>query len=138
MSLQFLLDTNIISEPMRHVPNARVMNNLRLRKQEVAIATQVWHELLFGCFRLPPSTRRAALEDYLEHTVALLPMLTYDEAAAEWHAHERVRLTKVGLAPPFVDGQIAAVAATNGLTLVTANTVHFASFEGLTVVDWQS
>jgi tRNA(fMet)-specific endonuclease VapC len=136
VSLRFILDTNIISEPMRHVPNARVMAHLRSRQKELVIATLVWHELLYGCFRLPPSARRTAIEDYLEQTVALLPMFGYDEVAAEWHAHERARLVGLGKSTPFVDGQIAAIAATNGLTLVTANTADFAVFEGLTLVDW--
>jgi len=36
--------------------------------------------------------------------------------------------------PPFVDGQIAAIAATNDLTLVTADT-DFAPFD-VNVVNW--
>ncbi len=136
MSLRFLLDTNVLSEPVRHTPNVRILGNLRSHQQELATATQVWHELLFGCFRLPPSARRTALEDYLSNTVAQLPMLIYDEVAAEWHAHERARLADLGNTPSFVDGQIAAIAATNGLTLVTANTADFTLFDGLTVVNW--
>jgi len=63
-------------------------------------------------------------------------MLDYDRAAAEWHAFERARLAANGLTPPFSDGQIAAVAAVNNLTLVTFNTVHFNRFEGLRVESW--
>lgn len=66
-----------------------------------------------------------------------MPILSYDRTAAEWHARERARLTALGLTPPFVDGQIAAIAATNGHTLVTANVADFRGFSGLTVVDWR-
>ncbi len=65
-----------------------------------------------------------------------MAVLPYDQMAAEWHAAERARLGAVGLTPPFVDGQIAAVAHVNDLTLVTANTRDFAHFEGLRIEDW--
>jgi tRNA(fMet)-specific endonuclease VapC len=55
-------------------------------------------------------------------------VLPYDEHAASWHARERARLTKRGKPPSFVDGQIAAVAAVNGLTLVTRNVRDFVAF----------
>jgi predicted nucleic acid-binding protein len=42
-------------------------------------------------------------------------------AAAEWHAAERARLAALGKTPPFVDGQITAIAYANSLTLVTLN-----------------
>ena len=64
------------------------------------------------------------------------PILDYDEAAAAWHARERARLGDLGSPAPFVDGQIAAIAFTRDLILVTANTKHFASFKGLALADW--
>ncbi len=51
-----------------------------------------------------------------------IPLLPYDETAATWHAEERTRLVTAGKTPAFVDGQIAAIAYTNNLTLVTNNT----------------
>lgn len=36
MSLKFLLDTNILSEPARPIPNANVLHNLDTHKSEVA------------------------------------------------------------------------------------------------------
>jgi len=46
-------------------------------------------------------------------------------------------LAAAGLTPPHVDGQIAAITATRGLTLVTADLADFQHFAGLTVVDWR-
>ncbi len=51
-------------------------------------------------------------------------------------AKERARLSNLGLTPSFVDGQIAAVAATNELILVTANTIDFADFQDLQIENW--
>jgi tRNA(fMet)-specific endonuclease VapC len=136
VSLRFLLDTNVLSEPLKPTPDVGVMQHLREHRQELATATLIWHELLFGCYRLTSSTRRTAIEQYLSQVVALLPMFPYDEAAAEWHARERARLVSLGKTPAFVDNQIAAIAQVNHLTLVTANIADFVQFDSLNVVNW--
>jgi tRNA(fMet)-specific endonuclease VapC len=61
-----------------------------------------------------------------------LPILAYDRVAAEFHASERVRLRS----SKYADGQIAAIAVTRGLTLVTANTSDFKAFRDLRLEDW--
>jgi tRNA(fMet)-specific endonuclease VapC len=136
--MRFLLDTNVLSEPVRPSPHSGVLSRLREHRGEIATAAPVWNELLFGCGRLPPSRKREAIESYLFQTVrASIPILPYDQAAAEWHAAERARLAVLGKAPPFVDGQIAAIAKVNSLVLVTSNRSHFESFGGLQIQDWK-
>jgi tRNA(fMet)-specific endonuclease VapC len=138
VSLRYLLDTNVVSEPIREKPRTSVLRRLRLHSGEIAIASVVWQELLYGMKRLPRSQRRTRLETYLDEVVqASMPILDYDRAAAEWHASERARLAAKGQPPPFSDGQIAAVAAVNDLTLVTFNDADFKRFEGLRVVTWR-
>lgn len=133
----FLLDTNAISEPLRPVPNENLLSRIREHEDRLAIPSIVWHELLYGMARLPGSKRRSAIEQYLFEVVrATIPILPYDARAAQWHAAERARLAELGRPPSFADGQIAAIAAVERLTLVTANTRDFASFEGVEVVDW--
>ncbi len=135
MSVRFLIDTNILSLAFRSVPDPRVEARLRDHEGEFAIASVVWHELLFGCHRLPPSRRRSHLESLLFDVVQpYVPVLPYDELAADWHARKRARLAS--RPPPFADGQIASVAATRDLTLVTANVADFERFEGLRIDDW--
>ena len=139
MSLAYLLDTNVLSEPARPTPNPGVQQRLVAAEGRIATASLVWHELLFGCYRLVPSRRRAALETYLHDVIAPhVPVLGYDDAAAAWHASERARLTGSGKTPSFVDGQIAAIARVNALVLVTANVKHYQEFEGLTIEDWRT
>jgi tRNA(fMet)-specific endonuclease VapC len=135
----YLLDTNVLSEPLRVTPDEAVMDALRTHEGESATAAPVWHELWFGCERLRPSRRRTLIETYLREVVAAsLPILPYDREAAAWHSAERARLSKGGRPPPFVDGQIAAIAATNDLVLVTANAVDFGRFRDLRVEDWRA
>ncbi len=137
MSARYLLDTDTLSEPLRPKPDRRFMLKLKQHASVVAIATVTWHEANFGVQRLPAGKRRQEIEAYLRDVIAAcIPMLPYDRAAAEWHAHERARLEAEGRAAPFVDGQIASIAATRGLVLVTRNVKDYASFEGLTVEDW--
>ena len=137
MSLRFLLDTHIVSEPLRPRPNVRLLARLQQHPAEIAIAAPVWHELWFGCHRLPVSAKRTAIEAYLNDVVAVtMPVLSYDERAAEWHAAERARLAAAGKTPAFVDGQIAAVAVTNDLALVTLNPTDYLEFAQLSLTDW--
>ena len=62
VSLRFLLDTNILSEPLRSRPNPHVVEMLRRHENQIATATIVWHELLFGCNRLPDSKKRQTVD----------------------------------------------------------------------------
>ena len=137
MTLHFLLDTNILAELLRPAPNAGVLDNFRAHYAESAIAAVVWHEMLFGCYRLPASRKRAAIEAFLFDVVApAMPILPYDANAARWHAAKRARLTALGKTPAFADGQIAAIAAVNDLTLVTFNTQDFENFGEIQVTTW--
>ena len=135
--MRYLLDTNVVSEPLRPEPSAGVIRRLRDHEGDIAIPAPVWHELRFGCARLARSRRREAIERYIEDVVLeSFPVLDYDRRAADWHALERARLSAAGKTPPFADGQIAAIAHVNGLTLVTANTNDFRGFKGLRVRSW--
>lgn len=137
MSLRYLLDTDIISAPVAPRPNAQVVRNLERHGDASAISAPVWHELNFGVQRLPAGKRQTALAAYVGDVVgAGFPILPYDARAAAWHARERARLERAGSAPPFVDGQIAAIASTNGLILVTANQRHYESFDDLRIENW--
>jgi tRNA(fMet)-specific endonuclease VapC len=135
--VRYLADTNIVSELSRPQPNSNVVRQFQANFSGLAIASVTWHELLFGCYRLPVSRKRKETEQYLLETISpSIPILQYDEKAARWHASERARLSEIGLTSAFVDGQIAAIASTNGLTLVTRNTKDFLNFKDLKIENW--
>jgi tRNA(fMet)-specific endonuclease VapC len=137
VTLGYLLDTGIVSSPISKKPDPAILERLTERGPECAIAAPVWHELTYGCRRLPKGKRRAALEAYLRDVVqGSFPILAYDEAAATWHGEERARLEALGRPTPFVDGQIAAIAHVYGLVLATTNEKDFARFKGLKVENW--
>lgn len=97
----------------------------------------MWNELLFGVGRLPSGQRKVLLTEYMVSLKQWLTIYPYDQDAAEWHHLERVRLEALGRVTSFADGQVAAVAATRDLVLVTANTKDFKRFQGITVESWQ-
>ena len=139
MSLTYLLDTNVLAEPLRPQPNAGVLAGLQSHAHDIGTASVVWHEMWYGCRRLPQSARRRAIEDFLLQVVAVsIPILPYDHRAADWHAAQRARLVASGRTPPFADGMIAAVAYVNDLTLVTRNVRDFQFFEGVRLETWFS
>jgi len=134
---QYLIDTNILSEPLRLEPNHNVIARMKLNFAEIAIASITWHEILFGCYRLPPSKKRSRIEEYLRTLVLpSFPILDYNALSADWHASERKRLTEIGKSPAFADGQIASIASTNNLILVTNNISDFVNFDNLQLENW--
>ena len=87
-------------------------------QHEIVTAAPIWHELFYGCQRLPVSPKREILETFLQ--TVLKPnrtIIPYDARTAEWHAKEQARLTSMGKMPSFVDEQVAAIAMVNGLVL---------------------
>ena len=111
---------------------------LATEEASCAISAPTLEELVFGCRRLPKGARQTWLLRWLEGLPAQLPVLPFDEAAALWLGAERARLAQAGRPLPRTDCEIAAVAKTNGLTLVTRNTSDFTGFDALAVVSWHS
>ena len=136
MTLRYLLDTNVISEVTRPSPNPNVVQKLTEHQREIATAAVVLHELLYGCLRLVESQKRQFLLEYINQIPLRMPILSYDPQAAQWHAEERARLSKIGKTPAFADGQIASIAYSNNLVLVTNNVSDFQFFDGLKIENW--
>ena len=135
--MKYLLDTNVLSEAVKTLPNKSVMEMLERHQSEIVTAAPVWHELQFGCQGLPRSRKRELIALFLSDIVKrTMLILSYDDRAAEWHAKERARLSAKGTTPSFVDGQIAAIASVNSLVLVTRNINDFKPFLKLKLENW--
>ncbi len=137
--MKYLLDTNVICESLKTTPNKSVLDKIEKCHAEIVTAAPVWHELQYGCRRLPGSRKRERIESFLNEVVRPnIAILPYDERAADWHAAELARLTAIGQTPKFVDGQIAAITIVNGLVLVTRNTSDFKRFSRLKTANWHA
>jgi tRNA(fMet)-specific endonuclease VapC len=135
--VKYLLDTNIISEPMKLQANIGVMNSLALDSIFSCTSATVWHELWHGVKLLNDGSRKNELESYLNLLLDDgFTVFPYCQKAAEWLAEERVRLKAEGITPSKYDSEIAAVAAVNQLIIVTRNTDDFSLFHGLSVENW--
>ena len=133
----YLLDTNIISEPARPLPNEKVINKLTQYSEVSSISAVTWHELLYGMNLIQSTSRRTQLERYLFNVVSrLYPVVPYDDHAASIHADLRTKMQKAGSQKPLLDSQIASVAIANNMILVTRNTKDFEGIEGLMCENW--
>ena len=109
--MRYLLDTNIISEPMKQKANKEMMNKLALNSILSCTSATVWHELWHGVRLVDDSKRKDELASYLDFlSEDDFEVLPFCKQAAEWLAEERVRLKKQGILPAKYDSEIAAVA----------------------------
>lgn len=132
----YLLDTNVVSELAKRAPDRGVESRVRARQTACAIGAPTIEELAFGVARLPASAKRDMLAGWLEGVSAGFVLLPYDANCAMWLGREWARLAALGRPAPRTDGEIAAIAILNDLTLVTRNAADFRSFAGLRVESW--
>ena len=114
--MKYLLDTNLISELIKPRPDRSVIEKCRRYRKELTTASPVWHELQFGCYRMPLSRKREMLELFLEEVSHKnLSILPYDEQAARWHAMERTRLAAAGKPLRLLMGRLRPLPPPTGL-----------------------
>ncbi|GGF31356.1 plasmid stability protein StbB [Aliidongia dinghuensis] len=136
-----LVDTNVVSETMRRMPDPRVVTWLDAQRREMLhLSTISLAELLLGIAVLPDGQRKRDLERALrERAVPLFGerLLGFDEAAAIAFADIVGRTRRAGFTIGMADGQIAATAAARGLIVATRDTGPFVA-AGLPVINpWE-
>jgi predicted nucleic acid-binding protein len=133
-----LLDTNVISEPMRPSPQPRVVAWLDAQPLETLFLSVITvAELRYGVARLPAGRRRTALRDRLEDQILAAfagRVLGLELAATQAYADLMVSGQGAGLSIGMADGFIAAIATVNGMTVATRDAKPFQTL-GVPVVD---
>lgn len=137
-----LLDTNVVSEPLRHAPEARVIEWLDAQPLETLYLSAITvAELRAGVALLPSGKRRAGLHENLEKRVLPLfagRVLPFDLICTQAYAELTTRARSAGLAIAAADGYIAAIAVANGFAVATRDTRPFEA-AGATVIDpWRT
>ena len=133
-----LVDTNVMSEPLRAVPEPRVAEWLDAQSLETLYLSAITvAELRFGVRSMPAGRRRDRLHGDLERQV--LPMfagrvLAFDLACSQAYAELMVTARSAGQAISVSDGYIAAIAAANGMMVATRDTAPFRA-AGLETID---
>ncbi len=122
----YLLDTNIISELMKQQPDKHVIAKIKEYERFCALSSTSWSELLYGINIMPAGKKRDFYFDTLVDKIqAEFDIIQYDNHAAWIQADIRSRLKENGTPVEFDDTQIASIAVSNGMILVTRNTKHF-------------
>ena len=124
-----LLDTNVISEPLRPRPDRRVLDWLDAQSAETLYLSAIsLAELLLGIESLPSGKRRNALASTLHKQIITLfgeRIVPFDIAAAENYAKVVERARRNGYRIAVADAQIAAIAASRQFVVATRDESPF-------------
>jgi len=133
-----ILDTNVVSEPMKPTPDPRVDAWLNDQLAETMFFTSVGlAELLVGMELLPDGKRKSTLLAKVDRITNVLfadRVLPFDNSAAIKMAQINKVALSVGYNVTFADGQIAAIAALHGFSVATRDEAPFRAM-GLTVIN---
>ncbi len=133
-----VVDTNVISEPLKPLPNPAVRQWLnRQSASTLFLTTTSLAELLLGIEKLPAGRRKAALADSLQPMLNQWfgpRILPFDQAAATAYANLISRARAAGRTISALDGQIAAVASAHGFAVATRDRSPFLA-AGIQVID---
>ncbi len=136
--MNYLIDTNVLSEATRPQPDAQAAAWVQGRPAATLFISVVSvAEIRKGILLLPEGRKRAKLESWLK--AGLLPAFTgrvipLGEAEMNEWAALQAEAEKGGRRVPVVDSLIAATARCHGLTLATRNLRDFLHC-GVPVID---
>jgi toxin FitB len=125
-----ILDTNVISELMRPVPQSAVLGWLATQSAgDLYVTAITMAEVLLGIELLPSGKRRESIQAGANRTFEVFAghILAFEERAA--HAFSLISSSRRKQGKPMseFDAQIVAIARVHGATLATRN---IADFEG--------
>ena len=137
-----LLDTNVLSELMRPMPEPHVLNWLdAFPEWDVWISAITVAEIQLGIALLNDGSRKSVLADLAEQMFRedfQGRCLPFDYQAAVEYAMIVSDRSRTGRPISVEDAQIAAIARTADLALATRNTKDFANISGLELVNpWE-
>ncbi len=135
-----LVDTNVVSEPLRLVPEPRVIQWLDAQALETLYISAVSvAELRSGVQTLPEGRRRELLHDNLEKV--MIPrfagrVLSFTLVESQAYAELMAKARSAGQAISVSDGFIAATAAANSMIVATRDTLPFETAGLATINPW--
>ncbi len=129
--MNYLLDTNIVSESSKRKPNAQVIAWLdQLGAANMYIASVSLGEIARGIALLELTQRKTELElwynDMRQSTQTQI--VSADAEIFECWAQQHAKLSKQGKTPSLLDTLIAATTIVKDFTLVTRNVKDFQMF----------
>ncbi|BAY95775.1 MULTISPECIES: type II toxin-antitoxin system tRNA(fMet)-specific endonuclease VapC [unclassified Tolypothrix] len=132
--MKFLLDTNTCIIYLRG-KNATLKQKLEsTATKDIAVCSIVKAELFYGSMKSANPQRNLSLQ---QQFLAQFTSLPFDDLAAMTFGTIRSQLEVLGTPIGAYDLQIAAIALTNNLTLITHNTREFQRINNLVISDWE-
>lgn len=132
--MRYLLDTNAWIKILNPQTTPIKDKFLRINPSEVALCSVVKSELYFGAYK---STRKNTNLNLLNTLFSQFNSLNFDDQAAEICGNLRAQLAEQGTPIGPYDLQIASIALSNQLIVVTHNTKEFSRITGLRLEDWE-
>ena len=122
-----LVDTNVLSELTKPMPERRVVTWLEDHEPALAVPTVALAEVRYGIARLPEGRRRSSLLRFWETTCDQFRgrIHSFDQRAAEVYGDLAAGAERAGRRLNVQDGQIAAIALVHRLHVATRNVRHF-------------
>ncbi len=137
-----LLDTNVVSEPLRPAADLHVLAWIDAQAIETLYLSAITvAELRYGIAAMPMGKRRDILSRRLETEVLPLfqdRVLAFDLVDAQTYADLMVRAREAGRGIAMADGCIAASAASRGFMVATRDTSPFAAAGLHTINPWSA
>lgn len=122
----YLLVTNVISEIFKPKPNKNTFQKLKETIKICALPSTTWNELLYGAQIMNKGKRRDYIFTKLINEIqSTYNIIQYDNHSAWIQADIQNRLKEKGKTIDFQDTQIASIAISNCMILVTRNTKYF-------------
>lgn len=132
--MKYLVDANVLSEPTKSEPSARVMEWLARHERELVVNPIVLGELEFGILKLAGGRRKSRLSEWFKQAPRRLRVLEIDHDTARVWAGLLASLSRKGRTMPVTDSLIAATALQYHLAVATRNLRDYAH-AGVQVVD---
>ncbi|HEY9909692.1 MAG TPA: type II toxin-antitoxin system VapC family toxin [Thermosynechococcaceae cyanobacterium] len=132
--MRYLLDTNVCAMYMNGRSQAVRDRVLSTPTDEMAVCSVVKAELFYGAMRSNDPTRTLERQQGFLNRFTSLP---FDDEAALIFGRIRASLAAAGTPIGAYDLQIAAIALSHNLTLITHNTAEFNRVNGLPLEDWE-
>jgi tRNA(fMet)-specific endonuclease VapC len=130
--LAYMLDTDICIYVMKNYPQ-ELRDKFNSQAEQLCISSITLGELCYGAEK---SARRADNLIAVEHFVARLDVLPFDERAAAHYGQLRAELERAGTPCGPHDMQIGGHARSQGLIIVTNNMREFNRMKGIRVENW--
>lgn len=132
--MSYLLDTNACIQALNNQNSSVAQRIIRIPTESIYLCTIVCMELYYGAYK---SRRTQENLDHLADFFRQFSILLFDQESSRITGYIRTGLEVAGIPIGLYDLQIAVIALSNDLVLITHNTREFSRVDRLKYEDWE-